>query len=402
MILSILVLNDKKLLNGLGDRVSIEQGYNRCRTGFYGPFEAWCEKTSVTSHLDIRIVMNRDTVIQDLEPLKDSYCPEKIIDREPQMEMLNSCLDAISNGSAQNLLLHGPLGTGKTSLLDKALSQLESVNVVRASCQRHNTQYKVLKQICSEVTGEPVKSGYHTSEFQRRIKEKTSQVQTLVVLDDIDFLLLNDGDDLLYYLSRLNPEKLSLVMVSSDSKPFSERIEERTYSSLYPTRIDFEPYSAEEIYCILAERARLSMKPESLDREALTYISSIEQHPGIALHWLRAAAERADNAVTEDDAKFTYDEGLRSYAYQRLANFTQHHRLLYHVLEELGDENPVFSSGEVYKQYQQLCEDRSVEPLCNRRVSDYLKEFEKLGLIHAEYHYGGSEGKTRKVRLSNH
>ena len=66
----------------------------------------------------------------------------------------------------------------------------ERVNICYVPCARSDTQYKALQRLCSELTEEATGDGYHTSELQRRIENRTSQVPIVIVLDEVDFLLL--------------------------------------------------------------------------------------------------------------------------------------------------------------------------------------------------------------------
>lgn len=221
--------------------------------------------------------------LQDPTPLKHNYVPRNVVNRGKEQEILSN---AFSDGSnPQNLFVHGPRGTGKSHITDLALEQLEDrTRKCYIPCTRHDTQYKALKHIYRGVSNENIGNGYHTSDLQRKVVEKTGAVDTVILLDDIDFLLLNDGDDLLYFLTRMETrESTGLVLISSNHQDLRNRIEERTYSSLQSRRIGFEPYTAEEAYRILAERARNALKPERLERAALTYITSTTQNISIGL-----------------------------------------------------------------------------------------------------------------------
>ena len=79
------------------------------------------------------------TTIRDIEPLKNNYIPETILDRETESEALKEALERI-----QNIHIHGPRGTGKTLVVKKQLEKLDS-NTCYISCQEQDTQYKVLK-----------------------------------------------------------------------------------------------------------------------------------------------------------------------------------------------------------------------------------------------------------------
>ena len=221
------------------------------------------------------------------------------------------------------------------------------------------------------------------------------------MLDEIDFLLLNDGSDLLYYLSRLEGNGNTwIVTISSNQTELHSELEERTYSSLQPQSMVFEPYDPEQVYRILAERARSALKPQSLHREALTYISSRTRSIGVGLRWLRTAAERVDDSITVETVEKTQPVARRRYVDSQLDSFTPHHKLLFQSLIELtaenGDETAI-QTGTVYGRYEDLCETYGEDELSSRRIGDLLKQPELLDLIDADYHYGGRKGKTREL-----
>ncbi|SNR59867.1 Cdc6/Cdc18 family protein [Halorubrum vacuolatum] len=335
------------------------------------------------------------STINDLEPLKNEYIPEEVLDRETESEQLRQALE-----NRQNVHVHGPRGTGKTLIVKKQLESL-GTNVCYISCQRQDTQYKVLRKTVNELTSKTVGSGHHTSELQRLLKNQVEAVETTIVLDDLDFLLLNDGDDLLYFLSRIEAD-LGLVLITANHRELRDQLEERTFSTLQPQRIGFEPFTGEEIYKVLADRAKNSMKPRSLRREALTYIASSTQNLAAALTWLRISAQQADNVVTEAHTKRLISEALQQYTATQLRDFTQHHRLLYQAIEKLeSDQKSSVRTGDVHLKYRELCQTYGQKPLTERRTSDYLKQLEQLKLITSEYHYGGRKGKTREINRVN-
>lgn len=339
--------------------------------------------------------MTRD-LITDKNPLEPHYIPGQFIDRKNERTALNNILPR-ETSSSRNLHLQGPRGTGKTHLAYTVLNQLPAqINTCYINCTLFDTQYKALKQIAQAVTREQIKDGYHTSDLQRRIEERIEAVQAIVVLDEVDHLLLNDGDDLLYHLSRLkNNQNLTVITISSNLEELHTQVEERTYSSLQPYPISFEPYNGEETFRILAERARLSLRPQSLQREALTYIAATTQNIAFGLYWLKIGAETAGRIITESHVQKLQEQARHGYIEYLLEDFSEHHRVLYNAIAELAESREYVRTGAVYEMYQELSDD----PLTNRRISDYLKQLEILGLITAKYHYGGEKGKTREIRL---
>ncbi|RCU47016.1 AAA family ATPase [Haloplanus salinus] len=340
-------------------------------------------------------------VLEDPAPLQLNYVPDEFQDRENEASSLKASFAGGEEAPLPNLHVHGPRGTGKTQAVNSVFNDLpKRVSKAYVPCHRYDTQYKALKQICKAFS-QDVNDGHHTSELQRRVGEQAEVMKTVVILDEIDFLLLNDGDDLLYFLSRLeNSDNISVITISSNTEKLESLIEERTYSSLQPRRIGFEPYTGGELYQILAERAKNALASRSLQREALTYIASSTSNVDRGLTWLRYAAKNADNTITEELIREVEASAYQEYVNYLLDDFTEHHYRVYEAVFEASEEgeNSV-RAGEIYEMYQDLCRSTEQEALSNRRVSDYIKNLELLDIVQADYYYGGEKGKTREVEL---
>lgn len=340
-------------------------------------------------------------IVANSNPLQATHIPEQFPSRADEQEQLHQALPTETDAAPRNLYIHGPRGTGKTHLVKSVLSNLPNrVQTCYISCIEADTQYKVLQQFYRSLTGENIESGHHTSDLQRAITDRLGAVPTILVLDEVDLLLHGDDDNILYYLSRLDPEKqLSIVLVSGTSTTLSDLVESRTYSSLQPREIRFESYSNKQIYDIIAKRASQSLKPRSLHDNAASYIASSTRNAEIALTWLHTAVKQASDAVTESQVQQIVDDARRTYISRRLDRLTEHHRHLYTAIDELAAEaGPVIKTGSIYDRYETIAGENSTEPLSDRRISDYLKQLEKLNVVDAEYHYGGEKGKTREVQ----
>jgi orc1/cdc6 family replication initiation protein len=338
-------------------------------------------------------------IISNIEPLQPEYVPSQFNYREDEKTTLEHTL---GKKGSRNIHVQGRRGTGKTHLLHTVLHRLpDEVNTCYVDCRACQTQYQALKQILRCITQEPVSDGLHTSDLQRKIEERTGAVPTIIVLDEVDFLLKNQGDDLLYYLSRTT-NQIQTVTVSNQTTSLKESLEERTYSSLQPRSVQLEPYNGEETYQILLQRAQNSLKPQTLQQSALTYISSTTQNLKYGLSWLKTAATKSgDSVITEDTVQQSQKRAYNRYAEQLLDYFTEHHKHTFQAIQELSEEQESVQAGDVYTRYQELCQAYEEDSLSNRRISDHLKQLEHLDLIQAEYHYGGRKGKTREIQLGS-
>lgn len=334
------------------------------------------------------------TLLDDETPLTPSYTPDKLLYRESTVDKLETEIPG-----TRTLHIHGSRGTGKTQTVKKAVTDVEA-RTCYLSCIEHDTQYQVLREVLRQLTKEPVSTGHHTSELQRQLKKQVEVLDTVIILDELDFLLLNDGDDLLYFLSRL-ANRPQIITVSANSRSLKQILEPRTYSSLQPQAIQLEPYTGDQVYRILADRASKSLKPQSIHRNALTYISSQIQDISLGLTWVKTAVKQAQDAVTEKTVQETQQEAYQQHTETQLEKLGKQHHLLYQAITELDDDiGPTLSTGSIYTKYKKIADREQEDVLSNRRISDYLKHLEKLNLIESEYYYGGKKGKTREVRIT--
>lgn len=342
------------------------------------------------------------TLIQNSTPLQANYIPASFVDRKDTLPALSEFFTAARESGSTDLIVRGPRGVGKTHLVRRQLHELrDSVATCYVPCTQFDTQYKVLSRIHERLLRESAEEGHHTASLQRQLDERIGGLPTIIVLDEVDFLLLNDGNDLLYFLSRINDrESLSLVLISNGQSSIENRVEERTFSSLYPRTVTLRPYSSEEIFEILADRSRKALIARSLHTEALDHIVSSTKNVGFALDWLRTAARNADEAISKTDVTDSYPEAREAYTKRLLSDFSRHHQLLYRAVVDLDEEVETgIRTGNIYQRYRKLCRTESTDALSDRRLSDFLKELELLELIQADYYYGGEKGKTREIQL---
>jgi Cdc6-like AAA superfamily ATPase len=262
------------------------------------------------------------SLIENPAPLQPNYVPPEFVARSSEARRLSDALESVSDAGAQNVVVEGPRGTGKSHLVLKQLHQLpDTVNTCYVPCQCFDTEYRALEQIYQSLFDEALGDGHHTTSIQRKLEEHMVS-ETVVVLDEFDFLLQNDGDSLLYYLTRNWNQEFTLLLINTGYTNLESQLEERTHSSLHPRKLHFESYADEEIFHILADRAQKALAPKTLQREALTQIVSNIENLKLGLTWLRTAAQTSRDKITKPAVKDVAEKAYQRYADTLLTDFS--------------------------------------------------------------------------------
>lgn len=325
-----------------------------------------------------------------------------------------AAVDLIDRNDAQNVVatlgtasgwrhayLYGPPGSGKTHLARTALATYaDTVATCYIPCLIYNTQYKVLNRLATLLTDQRFNSGYHTAQLQQVIRDRLPE-KTVIVLDDLGFLLMNDGDDLLYFLSRMEQTTLlHLIGISANYPRLEPLIDDRTYSSLRPRQLSFDPYTKQQVSDILDRRAQDAFANTVIEEAAITAIAAATSNIRLGLQWLAQAAETTDSPVTSDRVEEVREKAVQRYRETALTDFTVHHHVLLEAVTHLTRNGMKATTGTVYSQYQAHCETAQISPLTARHISDFLTHLELLHLIEVDHYKGGKHGKTRKIQLT--
>lgn len=299
-----------------------------------------------------------------------------------------------------HLYIHGLRGTGKTALVRAALADSpDTVTTCYLSCTTCNTQYKVLKRLYERLTDDTINHGYHTAQLQDLLDHRLTQTPTILILDELNFLLENDGNDLLYFLPRLTPDvALSIIDLSANQPTLSTVVDERTYSSLRPRYLPVDPYPEDRAATILTQQIQNTATDISVQPDAISAVTATATNITVGLHWLAAAIQTADGPVTPATIEAVRGDGVSRYRKTLLSAFTAHHIILLEAIDRLTTGEHRVTTGTVYDRYEHLCRTISTAPLTARRIGDFLRHLELLHLIDVTHHTGGETGKTREIR----
>jgi cell division control protein 6 len=235
-----------------------------------------------------------------------------------------------------------------------------------------------------------------------------ARIILIVVLDEVDSLVKNRGDSLLYELTRVNESlsksKVAIIGISNDLR-LKEFLDARVFSSLSEEEVVFRPYDANEIRNILLERSRLSFQDGALSDSALSVCSALAaaEHGDArrALDLLRVAGEVAERKgaklITEEHVREAEKHIEHNRVVEALTNLTLHSKLALLSVYHLGKSSA--STGEIYDLYNELCGELGIGLLTQRRLGTLISELDAMGLLNAKVVSMGRYGRTKKIRL---
>jgi len=256
-------------------------------------------------------------------------------------------------------------------------------------------------------------TGLSAGEVFDRFRSGLNACRTIfiVVLDEIDALVKDRGDGILYELTRINEtlsqSKVSIIGISNDLR-LKEFLDPRVFSSLSEEEMVFRPYDASELRNILFERLKLSFFDGSLSEAALSICSALAaaEHGDArrALDLLRVSGEVAERqlskVITEEHVRDAEKSIEHNRVVEAIQNLTLHSKIVllsvYHLGKASGSSA---TTGEIYDVYNELCEELGSAALTQRRLGTLINELDVMGLLNSKVVSMGRYGRTKKIRL---
>ncbi|MEE8167904.1 MAG: ORC1-type DNA replication protein [Candidatus Hydrothermarchaeales archaeon] len=367
-------------------------------------------------------ILEKEPLFNNKEALRHSYTPTELPHRDAEIKQLASILaPALKGETPSNILIYGKSGTGKTIVSKFICHELKETGVklgvpvatVYINCETTDTKYRVLANLAKQFGENVPFTGWPTDKVYSALLEAADKdkKRIIILLDEIDKLVIKDGDKVLYNLTRMNSElenaRVSIVGISNDLK-FTNYLDARVQSSLGQEEVVFSPYNARQLEDILTQRAELAFKPGVLDEFVIPLCSALaaREHGDArkALDLLRISGEVAEREneerVTEVHVRKANEKIEADNIVEAVRTLpTQSKLLLYSVilLEERGERS--ITTGEVYDVYKRLCRSVSLDTLTQRRVSDLISELDMLGILNSCVISKGRYGRTKEIKL---
>jgi len=358
-------------------------------------------------------------LFKDREVLRHDYLPNKLPHRESQIRLLGAAVaPVLKDARCSNIFIYGKTGSGKTAVTKYVLGHLEakakeygaSVRFCYVNCRMIGTEYRIFANLSQSVGLKVPFTGLSVGEVFDRFRTGLDVSKTLfiVVLDEIDTLIKDRGDSLLYELTRINEmlhkSRVSIIGISNDLR-LKEFLDPRVFSSLSEEEMIFRPYDASELRNILRERSKLSFHEGALSEAALNVCSALAaaEHGDArrALDLLRVAGEVAERqgakSITEEHVKEAEKNIEHNRVVEALKNLTLHSKLVLLSVYQLNKSSA--TTGEIYDVYNKLCDELGAGLLTQRRLGTLVNELDSMGLLNAKVVSMGRYGRTKKIRL---
>jgi cell division control protein 6 len=360
--------------------------------------------------------------IENWDPLKDSYTPDQILERDDVIEQYRTYLQPVlDNGKVHNIFIRGPTGVGKTAITKRVLEFLKQdaaevgipFEFTYLNVQSQGT-YDAVLSLANEIADEEFAKGTTLGQLRSAIYDAIDGLggAYILVIDECDKLDKKGEDTFLYEFpraqsnERITNTQVGVIGISNDLT-YGSNLDPRIKSSLTEREIEFSPYNAHELESIVKYHADLALKDGCIDRSAVTHIAAkVANDTGdarTAIDLLELSVEHirgtGDDLITDDHTKEAWDELDELKTVRRIRNIlTMQQAVVLAVLARLDSrgETPL-TVKEFYESYETILSQPHVdrETRHENSVRDHLNTLSMYGFAKQTEENAGKGGGRR-------
>jgi cell division control protein 6 len=372
--------------------------------------------------------MSPSSVFLDEGVLDLNFVPLRLLHRDKEMRFLSSLFRFIVDTPyemSQRAVIVGGIGTGKTVLAQRFGMNLEEearrrrikARYIHVNCREsRGSLFMVLSRAVRDLRPNFPDRGYSANELLdtlMRILDEDEQ-QLLLCLDEVDALIEKEGSDALYYLTRVQeermegPRRLSLICISKDSEAF-KALDRSTLSTLQRNVVRMSDYTQPQLADILTSRAEQAFRTGAISEEIVMFISELAESEGgdarYAIDILWGAGKRADTVYSQEvlpehvrKAAASLFPTLRT---EEIEGLSRHEQLALLGIARhfVHSKEPHATTGEVELAYKVACEEHGEEPRGHTQFWKYLNNLSGLAMVSTRLH-ASEKGRTQLVSLS--
>lgn len=371
-------------------------------------------------------------IIKNEEVFKTNYVPNKIKHRGDELASLADYFNPIlDEENPQDLTIKGGTGTGKTAVIRYALNGIKdligesNLNIKKTyvSCQEYSTTTQVFSKIARTITDKELsQSGHSYSFYIEEIKEylKKEDMKLIIVLDEVDMISSDSRSDhlntVLYNFT--NNTDITTITISNRAD-WTDELEARVTSRMGERKLRFEPYTKDQLFSILKDRAEVGLVDGSYNDEVIEKIADIgSSNFGDARMAVKLLYESAKQAIEEiskidvqeaadkieGDSVLEYARGMTSqkkmilYALSKVVKRKVSNKAKY---EDKEDDGLYAKTSEIYSEYKNLINKNNLDLriLGRNMVYKHLNDLHTFGIIEKEKNYKGNHGRGENIHV---
>jgi len=374
-------------------------------------------------------VSQYQSVFKDETKLDINYVPQRLPHRDKELRLLAEFFDFVLHSPgkmSQRVLIVGEVGTGKTALsqrfgadvVRKAGSCGTNLRYIHVNCREyHGSLFLILQHAVSTFHPNFPKRGYSAEELLSILAQilDDENAYAILALDEFDSLILKEGSDAVYQLTRLQEarhdklQRLSLICILRDTSMI-DRLDISTRSTLQSNVINLAEYTKQQLVDILSERVSMAFKPlvvpeETIDVVAeLAYSENGNARFGIELLWRAGKYANAEglSSVTAESVRKAASSIIPTAKKSDLTYLNLHEKLLLLGVSRLFKDShrAYVSLAEAEQAYMIACEEFDAKPHSHTQLWKYLQVISTMGILTTEVSTHGSKGRSTLVYLS--
>ena len=371
--------------------------------------------------------LKKPSIFLNESKLSPDYVPRKLLHREEQFKKLSNIFKTLiedPGGASKKIIIHGPVGTGKTAvtkrfsymLMDVAKKRGINLKYLHVNCRINKTCFLILKKIVRSFDKSIPKRGYSSEELIHMLKEilEKEDCILILVLDEVDFLKKRHLE-ILYYLSRLmddilNPlHRLSLILIGKTTK-FLDYLDISIFSSLHNHNIYFNRYNKLELKDIIGSRAKDVFYKGVISEDTIMKISEIAEEFGdirYALELLWKAGKEADflnlfKILPDFIQRYEKDTKLSLTQYKVDQLTLQQKIILKSIIESvLADSKDSLKISHLVMTYSMTCIKNQIKPYKHTKIWENLKDLEISDFISIKISENERMGRSSLIKFNN-
>ncbi|WP_436932563.1 Cdc6/Cdc18 family protein [Halosimplex halobium] len=361
-------------------------------------------------------------IFANRELLRVGHVPEleRVVGRDDEVSSIGQALGpATVGGPPETTIVYGKTGAGK-SLVARCVAREAHIEAeaneiefqhAYVDCSDYQTETKASREMARQLAAnlnanvEIPRVGIAAADYRDITWDLLNEYGVdsfVVILDEIDKL---DDDELLRSLSRARESGKSETHIGaiciSNKIEYRDRLNERLDSSLQDNELVFDPYDADQLREILANRTD-AFEDGVLNSDVIPKVAALsaKEHGDArkAIDTLYEAGRLAEKDGTDTVTVDHVDDAVKRAEANRfeklVSGTTPHVKHILRALALLTADNPgqdAFRTHQVYILYTKLAEREGAEPLSEDRVYRLLKEQSFLGVTESD-HTGGGQG----------